>query len=62
MKRSELNRYIAEADAFFAKHHFVLPPFAQWTPQEWDKQGPEADGNPPPAIGLGRDRFCVGKI
>ena len=44
MKRSELNRCIAEADAFFAKHHFVLPPFAQWTPQEWDKQGPEADG------------------
>jgi hypothetical protein len=44
MKRSELNRYIAEADAFFTKNHFVLPPFAQWTPQEWDKQGPEADG------------------
>jgi hypothetical protein len=43
MKRSELNRCIAEADAFFAKNHFVLPPFAQWTPQEWDKQGPEAD-------------------
>ncbi len=29
MKRSQLNRYIAEADAFFAKNHFVLPPFAQ---------------------------------
>ena len=43
MKRSELNRYIAEADAFFAKNHFVLPPFAQWTPQEWERHGPEAD-------------------
>ena len=43
MKRSELNRYIAEADAFFAKNHFVLPPFAQWTPKDWYKQGSEAD-------------------
>lgn len=43
MKRSELNRYIAEADAFFAKHHFVLPPFAHWTPQYWERQGPEAN-------------------
>jgi hypothetical protein len=43
MKRSELNRYIAEADAFFAQNHFVLPPFAQWTPEEWKYQGSEAN-------------------
>jgi D-lyxose ketol-isomerase len=43
MKRSELNRYIAEADAFFAQNHFVLPPFAQWTPQDWEHQGSEAN-------------------
>ncbi|MGB6305152.1 MAG: D-lyxose/D-mannose family sugar isomerase [Acidobacteriaceae bacterium] len=43
MKRSQLNRYIAEADAFFAKNHFVLPPFAQLTPKEWERQGPEAN-------------------
>lgn len=43
MKRSELNRYIAEADAFFAKNHFALPPFSQWTAQEWERQGSEAN-------------------
>jgi hypothetical protein len=43
MKRSELNRYIADADAFFAKHQFALPPFAHWTPQHWERQGSEAN-------------------
>jgi hypothetical protein len=43
MNRSELNRYIADADVFFAKHYFALPPFAQWTPQEWEQHGPEAN-------------------
>jgi hypothetical protein len=43
MKRSELNRYIADADVFFAKHYFALPPFAQWIPQEWEQHGPEAN-------------------
>ncbi|MGB8478760.1 MAG: D-lyxose/D-mannose family sugar isomerase [Acidobacteriaceae bacterium] len=43
MKRSELNRYIAEANAFFTQNHFVLPPFAQWTPADWERQGAEAN-------------------
>ncbi len=43
MKRSEINRYIAEADAFFAKNHFELPPYAHWTPEEWKQRGEEAD-------------------
>lgn len=43
MKRSELNRYIAEADEFFLRNRFVLPPFAQWTPEEWEHQGSEAN-------------------
>ena len=43
MKRSELNRYIAEADEFFLRNRFVLPPFAQWTPEEWEHQGQEAN-------------------
>jgi hypothetical protein len=42
MKRSELNRYIAEARAFFATNHFALPPFADWTPDEWKRHGSEA--------------------
>jgi D-lyxose ketol-isomerase len=42
MKRSTLNHYIAEAAEFFAKNHFVLPPFAFWTPEQWRHSGNEA--------------------
>ena len=24
------------------QHHFHLPPFAHWTPEEWTRKGPEA--------------------
>jgi len=42
MKRSHINRSIAEAAAFFAIHGFMLPPFAGWTPEDWRQCGPEA--------------------
>lgn len=35
MKRSEINRYIREAKAFMTKYHFMLPPWANWTPDDW---------------------------
>lgn len=43
MKRSAINRYIAEAESFFAENHFMLPPYAAWTPEEWRQCGGEAD-------------------
>lgn len=43
MKRSEINRYIAEARSFFAENHFILPPYADWTAEEWRQRGSEAD-------------------
>jgi len=43
MKRSAINRYIAEAEAFFADNRFILPPYAAWTPEEWRQRGIEAD-------------------
>jgi D-lyxose ketol-isomerase len=43
MKRSQVNRCITEAAAFFAENRFVLPPFADWTPAEWKRRGNEAD-------------------
>lgn len=43
MKRSEINRCIEEARQFFAENRFVLPPYAEWTPEEWRHQGSEAD-------------------
>lgn len=35
MKRSDINRRIDEAIAFFAERKFALPPFAHWTPGRW---------------------------
>jgi len=42
MKRSEINQHIAEAAAFFAANLFALPPFAFWTPEDWQHIGDEA--------------------
>ncbi|RFC62430.1 D-lyxose/D-mannose family sugar isomerase [Fulvimarina endophytica] len=35
MKRSDINRIMAEASELIARHGFTLPPFARWTPQEF---------------------------
>jgi D-lyxose ketol-isomerase len=40
MKRSEINRRIGEAIRFFESMNFKLPPWAFWTPGQWqDHQG-----------------------
>jgi D-lyxose ketol-isomerase len=49
MKRSEINRLIEHAIGFMDERGFKLPPFAFWTPEDWRRMGPEADG-----IRLGR--------
>ncbi len=41
MKRSQINGIIREADRFIAEHHFRLPPFAYWSPEEWSGKGAE---------------------
>lgn len=43
MKRSEVNEIIDQVIEFCAKLHFGLPPFAFWTPQEWQTKGHEYD-------------------
>jgi D-lyxose ketol-isomerase len=43
MRRSHINRYIQEAADFFAGHHFALPPFAFWTPEDWRRLGRDGD-------------------
>ena len=35
MLRSEINRLMADAEALFAKHGYVPPPWASWSPAEW---------------------------
>lgn len=42
MKRSEVNSIMRSADAFLREHQFYLPPFAYWTPEEWQNKGSEA--------------------
>lgn len=43
MKRSDINRIIKEAMAFIDSHQFALPPFANWTPRDWQEKGHECD-------------------
>ena len=43
MKRSEINALMTESVAFAKEHGFLLPPFAFWSPTEWESKGPEAD-------------------
>lgn len=41
MKRSEINAIMSDADAFMKAHGFHLPPFAYWTPTDWEAKGSE---------------------
>jgi D-lyxose ketol-isomerase len=42
MKRSEINSIMRDADEFMRSHGFYLPPFAYWTPEDWQSKGEEA--------------------
>lgn len=42
MKRSRINAIIQETDTFLRERMFHLPPFAYWTPADWEQKGPEA--------------------
>ncbi|WP_027183703.1 D-lyxose/D-mannose family sugar isomerase [Desulfovibrio inopinatus] len=39
MKRSEINRRIQDAEAFFDSMNFKLPPWAHWTADQWKGLG-----------------------
>ncbi|HOY62604.1 MAG TPA: D-lyxose/D-mannose family sugar isomerase, partial [bacterium] len=43
MKRSHINRIIAESEKFLEEKMFALPPFFRWTPADWARAGREAD-------------------
>jgi D-lyxose ketol-isomerase len=43
MKRSEINAVIKETIGLFDEYKFKLPPFAGWTPDQWQSKGDEAD-------------------
>src|SRR5690349_8224667 len=41
MKRSEVNRLMADSLTFMREMNFQLPRFATWTPADWRAKGPE---------------------
>lgn len=41
MKRSEINAAMQEAKKLFAEYKISLPPFVEWTPEEWMTKGEE---------------------
>ena len=43
MKRSKINQIIKDMEALYRKEGFHLPPFADWTPQDWENKGHEFD-------------------
>ncbi|AXI45266.1 D-lyxose/D-mannose family sugar isomerase [Sulfitobacter sp. SK012] len=42
MKRSRINQIMAEADEMIRSYGFVLPPFANWTPEEFKEKADAA--------------------
>ena len=42
MKRSEINTILSDSLKFLDDMHFLLPPFAHWTPAQWRRKGPES--------------------
>ena len=57
MKRSEINAIMRESLGFLKRMNFLLPPFATWTPQQWQAQGPGVPGDRRAAAGLGHHRL-----
>ena len=42
MKRSEINAIMRSAEEFIRGRGFYLPPFAFWSPEDWQRKGQEA--------------------
>jgi len=43
MKRSEINAALKEMEAMVKEHRFELPPFCDFTPEEWQNKSHEYD-------------------
>jgi D-lyxose ketol-isomerase len=43
MKRSQINKIIKDAEVFIEQCKYPLPPFARWTPKQWETKGSECD-------------------
>jgi D-lyxose ketol-isomerase len=43
MRRSEINQLIENAKKLLERSRIALPPFADWSPDDWKSKGPECD-------------------
>lgn len=43
MKRSSINEIMQDCEAFLQRMNFLLPPFAFWSPEDWQAKGPECN-------------------
>ena len=62
MKRSEINAIIKDMEALCEKQGFHLPPWASWTPEDWEKAGHEYDEVRENKLGWDITDFGLGKF
>ncbi len=62
MKRSEINVALKDLEAMAAKYLFSLPPFCQFTPEEWYSKGHEYDEIRDNMLGWDITDFGLGKF
>ena len=43
MKRSRVNENIRQTEKLLSDNGYVLPPFLNWTPEEWQEKSHECD-------------------
>jgi D-lyxose ketol-isomerase len=62
MKRSEINKLIDEAKALLDENNMTLPPFAYWTPEDWENKGRECDEIRDCMLGWDVTDFGIGRF
>lgn len=62
MRRAEINEIIKQAQSFIEGFGYVLPPFAHWTPEDWDANRAEAGAIVDAALGWDITDYGLGKF
>jgi D-lyxose ketol-isomerase len=62
IKRSEVNRIMREADEFIRSFRYILPPFAYWSPAQFQRSQGRGSSNHRIKSGPGHYRFRPGQI
>ncbi len=62
MKRSRINEVIRDMENLIREHRFELPPFAKWTPDDWNSIGHEYDELRDNMLGWDITDFGLGKF